>query len=156
MSTVSFWFKKVNPEVPIHEYIFEGYHSGSNRTVILADTGTGGQAASDEIVLSRIRSGAFYGNGCVTPTLRDPSAWYHICYQVTSDTSGGSAVAYLNGVEVDRQEVIAAGTYPYYPWWVGSTVGTFATFGRYTGSQQNWFNGYLAEVHCTETIQEPN
>jgi hypothetical protein len=134
--TFSCWVKKC--ATGVDEHIFDTFNDSSNRSQI--------SFTSADVMDIRFRvSNSNIGRLVTNRKFRDPSAWLNIVVRVdtTQSTSGDRLRLYINGIEetsfsTETQPSEDADT---------DVTGTI-TIGAYNngGSENNFFQGYLAEV----------
>jgi len=104
--TISFWFKNTYPVDSGEQYIYMGGDQNTSNNLWIRLNGT-----SRSIYL-RSRTGG--SNDCVLITnrvFRDPSAWYHIVYEIdtTQGTAANRVKLYVNGTQ---ETSFSTETYP--------------------------------------------
>jgi len=87
-----------------------------------------------------------------TPVYRDPSAWYHIVLAVdtTQATSTNRIKFYVNGVEITS---FGTASYPAQNLDIAVNALVPHAIGREEYSDNQWFDGYLAETHFIDGQQ---
>jgi len=139
--TVSFWFKLTEDDDSIEQYIYMGGdQTTSNNSWIRLNGGS-------RTLYLRSRTGGSNDIALITNRVfRDPSAWYHIVYEIdtTLSTASDRVKLYINGVQ---ETSFSTATYPAQNTTVKiSNNGDDMDIGRRTdGTPYSYFTLMLAE-----------
>ena len=145
--TWSFWIKRGNILSAVSR-IFSAYaDSGATQTWIRFD-------ANDKLDICNRVSSSNNTRLVTNRVFRDPSAWYHIV--VAFDTSDGTAAnrvkLYVNG---QKQTSLGTATYPSQNDDLeGNTNGIPHSWGCDGVNNDEYFDGYLSEVHFVDGAQK--
>ena len=142
--TLSFWMKRGNTgsyQIPfgttVDGYI-EGYIRINNDDTLQFEDRDASGGSSD-------------GRRITSAKLRDPSAWYHIVLALdsTQGTEADRAKIYINGTQATISSSISITQNYSFQFFRSSVINKIGV----NGNDQNFFDGYLTEVHFVDGYQ---
>ena len=140
--TWSAWVKRSNLTPPGYQSLFTSTTSGSE-TLLYFDT-------SNRLNFYNY-SGSFLARKITSAVFRDPSSWYHIVltWDTTNATAADRVRIYINGVrETTFDTSTDAGSSEQST--INNTIAHM--LGSYGAYANNYFDGYLAEVHFIDGL----
>ena len=145
--TWSFWIKRGNILSAVSR-IFSAYaDSGATQTWIRFD-------AADKLDICNRVSSSNNTRLVTNRVFRDPSAWYHIvvAFDTSDGTAGDRVKLYVNG---QKQTSLGTATYPSQNDDLeGNTNGIPHSWGCDGVNNDEYFDGYLSEVHFVDGAQK--
>jgi hypothetical protein len=141
--TFSCWFKR--SRISDQQYLISAATDGNNYGTIKI-------GSNDKLYINLINSGSDQDEIITNAVFRDMSAWYHVVVAVdkTEAALGDGIKIYINGV---RTTSFGTSTYAQNEGYHFSRPGKTIYIGV-TGGNNDWWQGYMAEVHFIDGTQK--